>query len=99
MEEQELNEIRKRQIQESMKAAYIEEKKKEVMRRFLEGPAYERIMTVKSVNPELYDKVIEIIIQLAGGGRLKRKLGDKELVALLSRITERREPKIEIKRK
>lgn len=99
MEGNELDEIRKKQLQERVKAAYIEEKKREVMRRFLEGPAYERVMNIKTVNPDLYDKLVELVVQLVGSGRLNRKLSDNELVTILSKLSERREPSIHIRRK
>ncbi len=97
--DEELDNIRKKQLQERIQAAYIEEKKKEVVRRFLDGKAYERVMNIKTVNPELYDKIVELIVQLAGSGRLRKKLSDDELLAILSKVTERREPSIQIRRK
>ncbi|MGB9635100.1 MAG: DNA-binding protein [Candidatus Micrarchaeia archaeon] len=99
MEDEELEEYQKRRIQERLKAAYIEEKKKEVLRKFLDGAAYERVMNVKVASPEVYDKLIEVVVQLAGSGRLNRMLTEKEVVAILSRLTDRREPTIEIRRK
>ncbi len=90
---------RKEKVQKMLRAAYIEEKKREILGKFLEAKAYERIMNIKQVNPTLYDKVVEIIVQLVGSGRLSRKVSETELVALLTKLTDRREPTIEIRRK
>ncbi|MEM0437798.1 MAG: DNA-binding protein [Candidatus Micrarchaeia archaeon] len=99
MDEEELDEIRKRRIQERLKAAYLEERKKELLGKFLEGAAYERMMNVRLSNPEVYDKVVEVIVQLAASGRLSRKLSEREVLAILARATHRHEPSIEIRRK
>ncbi|MCX8205620.1 MAG: DNA-binding protein [Candidatus Micrarchaeota archaeon] len=96
---EELDDIQKRRLQERLKAAYLEERKKEILNRFLEGAAYERVMNVRLSSPEVYDKVVEVIVQLAAGGRLNRKLSEREVLAILARITQRREPTIEIRRK
>lgn len=99
-DDEEFNEdAQKKKIQGMLRAAYIEEKKREILGKFLEAKAYERVMNVKQVNPVLYDKVVEIIVQLVSSGRLSRKLTETELVALLTKLTERKEPTIEIRRK
>lgn len=98
-DDDELEEIQRKKIQERLRAAYIEEKKRELLNKYLEPEAYDRITNVKHANPELYDKVVEIILQLAATGRLTRRITDKELLGLLSKLTERREPTIEIRRK
>ncbi|MEM3363918.1 MAG: DNA-binding protein [Candidatus Micrarchaeia archaeon] len=100
MDDDELEELRKRKLQEQYQAAYLEQKLKEVMQTFLEGAAYERAMNIRSVNPTLYRQLAMVIAQLADSGRLSRKLTEKELLVILSRLSgSRRDPTIEIRRK
>lgn len=94
--DEELDEAQKKRLQ----AIYLEQKLKEIMQTFLDGNAYERAMNIRSANPLLYRQLAMLIAQLADSGRLRRKLTEKELLVLLSRIREnKREPTIEIKRK
>jgi len=98
--EEGLDEINRKKLQERLQAAYLEQKLKEIMQTFLEGAAYERVMNIRSANPVLYRQLAVLIAQLAESGRLKRKLTEKELLVLLSKLREnKREPTIEIKRK
>jgi DNA-binding TFAR19-related protein (PDSD5 family) len=57
-------------------------------------------MNIRSANPLLYRQLAMLIAQLAESGRLRRKLTEKELLVLLTKLREnKREPTIEIKRK
>ena len=95
-DDEELDEAQRKRMQ----AAYLEQKLKEIMQTFLEGGAYERAMNIRSANPLLYRQLAMLIAQLAESGRLRRKLTEKELLVLLTKLREnKREPTIEIKRK
>ena len=99
MNEEQLKEMQRRRIEEKMRAAYIEEKKREILQKYMDSAAYDRVSNVRHANQEVYDKLVEVVVQLAGSGRLTRRLSEKEVVAILSKISERREPNIEIRRK
>ncbi len=88
-----------KKLQEKLMKEYVERKKLELLRRYLEPAAYDRITNVKNVNPQLYDTFTEVVLGFVNSGRLRRQLTEKETVALLSQLTNRREPKIEIRRK
>lgn len=88
-----------KKMQEKLAQMYLEEKKLELMRKYLEPAAYDRITNVKNVNKQLYDGFVEVVLGLVNSGRLRRQLTENETVALLQQMSSRREPKIEIRRK
>lgn len=75
------------------------EMKKEIAKRYLTPEAYERLVNVKYSNQELYDQIIQVLISMAQSGRLTGKLDEKQLTALLVRLTEKPETKIEFRHK
>ncbi len=97
-EEQYRKKMRKR-LAESMKAAQLEEQKKDIMRQFLDANAYERLMNIRVSNYELYNQLVKMGVSLVQGNRIAGKMTEAQLMDVLRRLTERKEPTIEFKRK
>ncbi|MCX8167164.1 MAG: hypothetical protein N3E37_04930 [Candidatus Micrarchaeota archaeon] len=107
-EEENLNDIReqkKKKLQEALQAYREQQKVEQIKKAFLikvlDSEAFERIMNVKISNKELYDKAIEILMYLYQQRKISenRKLNEKELKSILSRLINNYEPTIEFKRK
>ncbi len=82
-----------------LRAMQIEQQKKEIVKRFMEPSAYERLMNVRISNYELYEQLLGLIINMAQTSRINSKLTDEQLKALLAKLTYRPEPTIEYKHK
>ena len=110
-EDDELNNIRKRELEEMQRNAQQqnemddeskkqmeqeEARRQQILRQILSTEARERLSTLKLVKPDLVNNVENQLIQLAGMGRINRIIGDEELKGILSRlIGTKRETKIE----
>ena len=74
----------------------IEEGEKEeiraraLLKSLLEQEAYERMSNIKISSPELYSRVVSIIINLAQRGQIKKKITEEQLKLLLSQILSQR---------
>ncbi|EQB73095.1 MAG: hypothetical protein AMDU4_FER2C00099G0004 [Ferroplasma sp. Type II] len=106
----ELNNIRKRKLEEMQRNAQQgemgdenrkqieqeEARRQQILRQILSTEARERLSTLKLVRPDLVSNVENQLIQLAGMGRINRVIGDEELKGILSRlIGSKRETRIE----
>ncbi|MCD6549319.1 hypothetical protein J7K41_01250 [Candidatus Micrarchaeota archaeon] len=100
-EDQDIEEIRRKRLEEAyaklQEQAALEAKMDAIARKYLEPNAYERLMNVKLSNRERYYQVVNLISMY--GPKMNRKLTDAELLNLLKNLTQRREPRIIIKRK
>lgn len=85
------------QIAAIQKAREAERRLRVALMRVLDGKAYERLMNVRIANPELYARIANAL--LSAYQRLGRKITEKELLTILSKLTERKESGIEIRRK
>ncbi|MEM0139712.1 MAG: DNA-binding protein [Ferroplasma sp.] len=97
----ELNNIRKRKLEEMQRSAQQGEmddesrkqmaqedaRRQQILRQILTDEARERLSTLKLVRPDLVGNVENQLIQLAGMGRINRVIGDEELKGILSRLT------------
>ena len=90
--------LRKR-VSDALRNAQMEERKKELMRQFLDSKAYERLMNIRISNPDLYNQLVNLVASLAQGNRVSGKITDDQLRSILSKITSRREPTIEFRHK
>jgi len=73
---------------------------KAALKYILTKEAYERLGRVKMANPELYAQAVQLLFYMYQSGRIKGKVTDAQLKALLSRlIGKKREPKIRIMEK
>ncbi|HLC47934.1 MAG TPA: DNA-binding protein [Candidatus Norongarragalinales archaeon] len=71
-----------------------------MLKQVLDQSAYERLLNIKLSNQELYLKVAELLITLFQQGRLKKKVDEPMLKALLSKLlSQRHESKISFMRK
>lgn len=89
----------KKRMAELIKSQQLEQQKKEILRKFLDDEAYERVMNIRLTNSELYDQLVNVIISLAQGNRLSSKITNEQLRSLITRLTYKPETKIEFKRK
>jgi len=85
--------------QKRLQALQLEMQKKELLRGMLTPEAYERMANVRMSSPELYDKVVNSLAYLAQSGKKMARISDEQLYALLGKMTERRETKIEFRSK
>jgi programmed cell death protein 5 len=90
--------MRKR-VAEAIRAAQLEQQKKEILRRFLDGAAYDRIMNVRVSNPELYEQLVGMVVSLVQSNRIQGKLTEAQLRSLIERLTFKRETTISFKHK
>ncbi|ADB57308.1 DNA-binding protein [Archaeoglobus profundus] len=106
MDERELEEIRRRkmmelqkmreeEIQKEQMKQQIELQKKAILRQILEPEARERLARLKLAHPDIAEAVENQLIFLAQSGRIKNRISDDVLVAILRQIASRkREPRI-----
>ena len=90
-EGEDYNKLLQKKLRELQRKQQLEIQKKQIARTYLDPKAYERLMNVRLVNPELYDAVIALLIQLVNSGRLKTKLSEQQLLQILSQLTQKRE--------
>jgi programmed cell death protein 5 len=109
-DDRELEELRRRRMMELQKEAMVNEdsarreeeerkalqkERQELLKRLLTPEAIQRLSNVRLARPEVAENVENQIIALAQSGRLNRMITDSELKAILARLTEKREIKIE----
>ncbi|MCD6084945.1 MAG: DNA-binding protein [Desulfurococcales archaeon] len=109
--DEELEEIKRRQLEELMRKAREAKKKEEelareaqkqaILRRILTPEARERLANVRLVRPELAKTVEEYLISLALAGQIKERITDEVLKQILAAIDSRsrRDVKIRIRGK
>ncbi len=97
-DEQYQKRMRKR-VTEALRAAQLEQQKKEILRRFLDGTAYDRMMNIRVSNPDLYDQLVSLIVSLVQSNRITGKMTENQLKLLLARATYKKEPTISFKHK
>ncbi len=108
MAEDELDELRKRRMEQMVQAQgdagrdeeakrELETQKQAVMRQILTPEARERLTRLKMAKPEFAEQVEIQLISLAQSGRLKSILGDEQLKAILTQLTPKKR-EIKIKR-
>jgi len=87
------NEENARREEEERKA--LQKEKQDLLKRLLTPEAIQRLSNVRLARPEVAENVENQIISLAQTGRLNRMITDSELKAILARLTEKREIRIE----
>ena len=98
-EEEQYNKKLRKRVAEAVKAAQLEERKKEILKQFLDPKAYERVMNVRASNHDLYNQLVSLIVSLAQSNRVSGKITDEQIMSILQKLTYKPEPKIEFKRK
>lgn len=82
-----------------MKELQLEQQKREIIRRYLDSGAYERLMNVRVSNYELYAQLLDLIISMVQSNRITSRLTEEQLVSILTKLTSRPEPTIEFRHK
>jgi len=97
----ELEELRKKRLQELQQQAIseediqqrqaeqqknYEEQKKQLLRSILTPKARERLGRIKIARPEVVESIEQQLLILAQQGRLKTKINDEQLQGLLSQV-------------
>jgi len=82
-----------------MKELQLEQQKREIVRRYLEPAAYERLMNVRVSNYEFYAQLLDLIISMVQSNRITGRLTEGQLVSILAKLTSKPEPTIEFRHK
>jgi programmed cell death protein 5 len=98
-EDEQYNKKLRKKVTEALRAAKLEEQKKEIMKQFLDPKAYERVMNIRASNYELYSNIVNVVVSLAQSNRISSKINESQLKSILAKLTNRREPTIEFKHK
>lgn len=106
MNEDEIEEIRRRKIEqlqeeaamEKMMEEDIESQKQAVLRQILEPAAKERLARIKIARPQIGEQIENQLISLAQSGRMNGKISDEDFRRLLTRILPKKR-EIKIRRK
>jgi programmed cell death protein 5 len=97
MSDEELDEIRQRKIAamrdqaldaqaQEQAVAEAEAQKEALLRQILTPEARSRLTNIRMVRPQLAEQIEMQLIQLAGAGRLKARVTDEQLKALLQQL-------------
>ena len=104
--DEELENLRKKKLQElQMQATFqeeqenqqkqFEEQKKAILRQILTTSARERLGRIKVARPEIVESIENQLVMAASNGQLKNKINDEQLRMLLSKaIPKKRDIKI-----
>jgi len=95
-------EIKKRMLQQKMQEqaaidmqkSQIETALKSLMLKILDKKARERLSTLKLVKPDLAMQLEVYLAQLYETGQIKGTITEEQLIAILKKISEKRETKI-----
>jgi DNA-binding TFAR19-related protein (PDSD5 family) len=97
-EENDQKRLRKR-FNAAVKNMQMEQQKKEVMKQLLDASAYERLMNIKIANSEMYSQLVNLIISLAQTNRISGKLTETQFLAILQKITFKKDTTIKFEHK
>jgi len=77
----------------------IENKKKEMLKNYLEPEAYHKMEYLRGSSPEKYDLIVSMVAQSASSGNLKYKITPEQIRNIIVNLEKRNDKKIEIRRK
>lgn len=96
-----LQELQQQQTQEELQEEQekkFQEQKKHILIKLLTPEARERLGRIKVARPKIAESIENQLIMLAQSGRLKNKINDEQLQALLKKLMPKKRD-IKIKRK
>jgi programmed cell death protein 5 len=110
--DEEIEELRKKKLQELQQQAALketleeqeiqkkqfEEQKKTILRSIMTNPARERLARIKMARPEVAESIENQLIMIAQSGQLKNKINDEQLRVLLTKVIPKKRD-IKIKRR
>jgi len=86
------------QLEELNKRRLIQRRKRAFVQSLLSPEAYEKLANIRAANPELYDKLTDLVLALAQRGAIKGGMTVNDFQALVARVNPRKETKITFKR-
>ncbi|MCL5423907.1 MAG: DNA-binding protein [Candidatus Marsarchaeota archaeon] len=98
-EDDEYNKKMRSRLEAGIKRMQEDQQRRELARKILDTGAYERLMNIKSTNPELYGQILNILISIVQSQNLNGRITETQFMQLLSRITSKPEPTISFKHK
>ena len=91
-QQKELEEIRKRQLQELQL--------REILKKILDAGAFERLSNIRMANRTLYGQIVQMLVYAYQQGQIREKMSEKQLLDILQRLKAgERETSITFKRK
>ncbi|MBI4360865.1 DNA-binding protein [Candidatus Micrarchaeota archaeon] len=91
-QQEKIDQLRRKHVEENQK--------RQILQKILDGPAFERIQNVRLANPDLYDQLVGLLVQLVQSGQIRGKVTESQLLSILGRVQDvKKEPKITFKRK
>ncbi len=84
--------IQQKMLEQQKKQA--EEMLKSIMAEILDKPARERLANLRLVKPDLAFQLEMYLAQLHQAGQIRKKITDEQIVAILKKMSEKREIKI-----
>jgi Double-stranded DNA-binding domain. len=82
-----------------LKELQVEKEKRETARRFMDIPAYERLMNVRMSNYTLYMQMLDLILATVQSKRIAGKITEEQLKDVLYKLTYKPDTKIEFRHK
>ncbi len=90
--------VSKERLEELRRRKAVQARKRAMLQSLLSPGAYEKASNIRAANPELYEKIADLVIALAQRGSLTDKLSADQFQKLLARVNPRKETKITFKR-
>lgn len=87
--EGEIEEIRRKKMEELKKAQNTEIQKQLVLRQILTNEARNRLVRIKMARPEFAEQIELQLIQLAQSGKLEKKISDEDLKNILRSLQQK----------
>lgn len=78
----------RKRVEEMQKRQQRESEMRKILKQVLDTSAFERLQNIKLSNPELFERVAQLLIMLYQQGKLKNVVDEKTLKALLSKLLE-----------
>lgn len=77
----------------------LENKKRELLRNFLEPEAFQRMEYLKGSNLDKYNLIVSMVAQSASSGNIRKKITSEQIREIIINLEQRNDRKIEIRRK